>query len=78
MCLSCRRLLWCQETEPLDVFWIKAVRMSTVGSLVIHVHYIKFNNKWSPDSIREIEDDIQFELMGPDKLPKFGEEVYSV
>lgn len=36
-----------------------------------HVHHIKFNKNRCLDSITQIENDVQFKLMGPDKLLVF-------
>lgn len=53
---------------PQSVMFKKATCLSVTGSPVSLVCHIKYNNNWSLEKIRQIEVDIQFKLMEPDKL----------
>lgn len=46
----------------------KTTWLSVKGSPVSPACHINFNNSWSLESVRQIEVDVQFKLMEPDKL----------
>lgn len=46
----------------------KTTWLSVKGSPVTPACHINFNNSWSLESIRQIDVDVQFKLMEPDKL----------